>query len=42
MKKIIIFGLITTTLLLVGCNTMHGIGKDIEKAGETIQKSTGK
>ncbi|MCK9266514.1 entericidin A/B family lipoprotein [bacterium] len=42
MKKIIIFGLLITTLLLVGCNTMHGIGKDIEKAGETIQKSTGK
>jgi entericidin B len=25
---------------LTGCNTMHGAGKDIEKAGEGIQKST--
>ena len=22
---------------LAGCNTMAGVGKDIEKAGETIQ-----
>ncbi|MEK6668213.1 MAG: entericidin A/B family lipoprotein [Pseudomonadota bacterium] len=21
---------------LTGCNTVHGLGKDIEKAGETI------
>jgi entericidin B len=27
---------------LTGCNTMHGAGKDIEKAGEGIQKSTEK
>lgn len=26
--------------LLTGCNTMHGVGKDIEQAGEAIQKST--
>ena len=25
-------------LLLTGCNTVHGIGKDIEKGGEAIQK----
>lgn len=27
-------------LSLVGCNTMQGFGKDVEKAGEAIQKST--
>jgi len=27
-------------LSLTGCNTMHGIGKDVEKAGEAIQRST--
>jgi entericidin B len=27
-------------LLLAACNTMQGIGKDIEKAGEAIQRST--
>jgi len=25
--------------LLAGCNTIHGIGKDIEKGGEAIQKA---
>ncbi len=23
-----------------GCNTVHGLGKDIEKGGEAIQRST--
>jgi predicted small secreted protein len=26
-------------LSLGGCNTMHGLGKDVEEAGEAIQKS---
>ena len=26
--------------VLAGCNTVAGVGKDIEKAGEAIQKST--
>jgi predicted small secreted protein len=26
--------------LLSGCNTMHGVGRDIEAAGEAIQKKT--
>ena len=25
---------------LAGCNTVQGMGKDIEKAGEAIQKTT--
>jgi predicted small secreted protein len=27
-------------LLLAGCNTVRGMGKDLEQAGEAIQKST--
>jgi predicted small secreted protein len=27
-------------LALAGCNTVQGVGKDIEKAGEAIQKSS--
>ena len=27
------------TLVLTGCNTVHGIGQDIEKGGEVIQKA---
>lgn len=34
-----IFILLAATLLLSACNTFQGIGKDIEKGGEAIQKS---
>jgi predicted small secreted protein len=27
-------------LTLAGCNTMHGVGQDVEKAGQAIKKST--
>lgn len=26
--------------VLAGCNTLQGVGKDIEKGGEAIQKAT--
>jgi len=26
--------------LLSACNTVNGLGKDLEKAGEAVQKST--
>lgn len=38
MKKIVTF--VALALLVAGCNTVKGVGKDIEKAGEAIQKST--
>lgn len=25
-------------ILLTGCNTMHGVGKDISKAGDKVQE----
>ena len=28
--------------LLAGCNTMHGLGTDIERGGEKIQEKSGK
>jgi entericidin B len=28
--------------MLSGCNTMHGIGKDVERGGEAIERSSGK
>jgi len=31
--------LLATAFALSGCNTVQGMGKDIEKAGETIQKA---
>lgn len=27
-------------VVLAGCNTINGVGKDIEKAGEAVQDST--
>ena len=37
-----IFALLTAAALVfaTGCNTVAGIGKDIEKGGEAIQRST--
>jgi entericidin B len=35
-----VVAIIVCAFVLVGCNTMHGMGQDIEKAGEAIQKST--
>lgn len=32
--------LIVVALALSACNTIHGMGKDLEKAGEAVQKST--
>ena len=39
MNKFISLGLITALLALTGCNTVRGIGQDIEKAGSAIEKS---
>ena len=39
----IVLSLLVTTLLAivgVGCNTAHGFGEDMEKAGEKIQDGT--
>ncbi|QDX81119.1 entericidin [Denitratisoma sp. DHT3] len=33
------FVLLVLALGLVGCNTVQGIGRDIEKGGEAIQKA---
>ena len=38
MKKILLF--IAAAFALSACNTVQGIGKDIEKGGEAIQKAT--
>ena len=40
MKKI--FALTTMFALLAGCNTIQGVGKDIKKGGEVIEKAADK
>ncbi|MDP1671493.1 MAG: entericidin A/B family lipoprotein [Burkholderiales bacterium] len=36
MKRVIM--MMVAMLVLAGCNTMAGVGKDVEKAGEAIQR----
>jgi len=40
LMKPMIAVLIAAALTLAGCNTVRGVGQDIEKAGDAIQKST--
>jgi predicted small secreted protein len=32
--------LLALSFVLSACNTVHGMGQDIEKAGEAVKKST--
>jgi predicted small secreted protein len=50
-KKLILIGVVKLALLVIaagvvfsiyGCNTMRGVGQDIEKAGEAIQRAGNK
>ena len=34
-----IISLLLAMLMLAGCNTMEGLGKDIKKGGEKLEKS---
>ena len=40
MKRLVV--LMATIVVLAGCNTMAGLGKDMEKAGEKIQEKAKK
>jgi predicted small secreted protein len=35
--KILLLALAVGTLLAAGCNTVHGLGRDIERGGEKTQ-----
>lgn len=41
-KRIIVLLFLTALLAIagMGCNTAHGFGKDMEKAGDKIQEGT--
>jgi len=39
MKKL--FALSFIAMLLAGCNTVAGMGKDMQKAGQAVEKSSG-
>ena len=38
MRKVIALVGVFAVVLLAGCNTVQGFGKDLEKGGEAIQK----
>ena len=38
MRKVIALVGVFAVALLAGCNTVQGLGKDLEKGGEAIQK----
>lgn len=39
MKLCFVLSLLVASFVLAGCNTVQGIGKDIEKGGEAIQRA---
>jgi len=41
-RLIISFMCIAISLLTTGCNTMEGLGKDIKKGGENLERSADK
>lgn len=40
LKKI--FAVLIATVIVAGCNTMSGVGKDMERGGEKIQQKADK
>jgi predicted small secreted protein len=38
----ILFALLASLYLLAGCNTIEGMGKDIQKSGEKIEEAAKK
>ena len=40
MNKIVLLVLVAAGVLLSGCNTINGMGKDVERVGEKVQSAT--
>jgi len=38
MARYVIFMMAAMVVVLAGCNTMEGLGKDIQRAGEAIER----
>ena len=36
-RNLTMFGLLAASTLLAGCNTIAGIGRDVQSAGETVE-----
>ena len=42
MRKMAVIFIALCTVVMTGCNTMQGFGKDMEKAGTAIQRKADK
>ncbi len=42
MKRLAVFLAVALSMTLSACNTVHGVGQDIEKAGEAISNAAKK
>jgi predicted small secreted protein len=40
MRRVAALMLVVWAVVLAGCNTMRGLGQDIERAGEAIQRKS--
>jgi predicted small secreted protein len=38
--SVLLLVIILSSAILAGCNTVRGVGKDVEKTGEVIQGAT--
>ena len=44
MKRCVMLGLLAmaASVMLAGCNTVAGVGKDVQKVGEKVEDASGK
>jgi predicted small secreted protein len=42
MKKILVLSIALATMLLTGCNTVSGFGRDVQKVGQVVSGAGGK
>lgn len=42
MQKLLTILSLTASLLIAGCSTVEGVGKDLKSLGNTIEKEAGK
>jgi predicted small secreted protein len=40
MRKMVTASVLLATLILTACNTVRGVGRDVESVGRTVQKTT--
>lgn len=38
-RSLVILPLLALSLMLTGCNTMEGLGRDISKAGDSLEEA---